>query len=91
MMSRLKHPQIVQMKWACIQTLSFAMEFSPEGDLSTVLEKKLKEFQLRHVGCPDIRDTILDRWLTYKMVVEVRSKINHSYQAYDHLTANILV
>ena len=71
MMSRLQHKNIVQMKWACIQMIAFAMEFAPEGDLSTVLEKKMPEFKSRHVGCKIVYDTVIDRWLTYKIVVQV--------------------
>ena len=71
-MSRLTHKHIVQIKWACIQWLAFAMEFAPEGDLSNVLERKFADFQRRHVGSRIIHDTVLDRYLTYKMVVQVR-------------------
>ena len=77
MMSRLQHAHIVQMKWASIQMIAFAMEFSPEGDLSSVLEKKLPEFKSRHVGCKTIHDTVIDRLLTYKIVVQVIFNYNN--------------
>ena len=76
-LGRLNHPCVVALVGVSIQPLCIVLELSPLGSLYSILEKEMaklesEKFQQSIQAAHDVRKPIFDRYLTYKIVYQVR-------------------
>ena len=94
-MSRLKHPCILELIGASVHKLLFAMEFAPMGDLASELQLQYVCSRPAFVCDGVVKGTLLSHLITYKIALQVISAINylHSSQIIhtDLKTDNILL
>ncbi len=69
-LSQLCHPCIVRLLGVCPAQLFYAMEFAPLGNLQTVLSKQYEASPGSQASQP-VQGTVFDRWLTYKIILQV--------------------
>ena len=87
MLGRLNHPCVVALIGVSIQPLCIVLELSPLGSLYSILEKAIEKlesekFQPSIETAQDVRKPIFDRYLTYKIIYQVKkftSKLNNTF------------
>lgn len=72
MLCRLQHQNIIRFIGVCHSPLCFVIEIAPLGSLQGILEKKQHERdQIPPPSESHLRDSILDRFITYKIAFQV--------------------
>ena len=94
-MSRLKHPCILELIGASVHKLLFAMEFAPMGDLASELQLQYVCSRPAFVCDGFVKGTLLSHLITYKIALQVMSAISYLHNSQiihtDLKTDNILL
>ena len=77
MMSRLRHPFILKLIGVSIQTLGFAMEYAPKGDLYSEINRHYHMRKAEFISTKEVHGTLFQKVITYKICLQIVSALRY--------------